>query len=108
MPSKIVYTNISPKRFLSGYSRYGNSKVIYWGWPPKLTFTTYKKKSTSIALNDKFGVIPPGCEYRPDKISQEVYGAPDFWWKILEANGMKDIFEFKTGLTIRLPTDILG
>jgi len=108
MANQIKYINeVSANRFLDGYSRYRNSNVIYYGTPPRIAFTTYKKSPISFNVNDNFGVIPPGAEYRPDKISQKMYGSPDFWWKILEANNMKDIYEFKAGLTIRLPINIL-
>ena len=48
-------------------------------------------------------VISPGYEYRPDLISQMVYGSPDFWWKIMEVNSIKDIFDFKAGVNLRIP-----
>ena len=44
----------------------------------------------------------------PEIVSNKVYGSPDFWWKIMEANNIKDIFDFKTGINIRLPDAILG
>lgn len=103
MAVPIEYAKISPSEFLFGASRYANSKVIYYGTEKKITFATYKKNFVSTSNDDTYGVIPAGAEYRPDKISQEVYGSPDFWWKILEANKMKDIYEFKAGLTIRVP-----
>jgi hypothetical protein len=40
-------------------------------------------------------------------MSNQAYGTPDFWWKILEVNGMKDIFEFKSGENIVIPNNIL-
>jgi hypothetical protein len=48
-------------------------------------------------------VITPGVEYRPDLVSYDKYGTPNSWWMILEANGMKDIWDFKSGKTIMLP-----
>jgi hypothetical protein len=39
-------------------------------------------------------------------VSLETYGVVDYWWKILEANNMKDIFDFKSGVNIRLPGSI--
>jgi hypothetical protein len=47
-------------------------------------------------------------EYRPDLVSQDKYGLPDFWWKIMEVNGMKDIMDFKAGKTIVLPENVYG
>ena len=99
--------SVLTKNILSGFSRYLNSKVIYWGAnPPRLTFTTYKKTPYVPSATDTFGVIPAGSEYRPDKVSQTVYNTPDLWWKIMEVNGIYDIYDFKAGLTIRLPGNI--
>ena len=107
MAVPITSTKIKAKNVLSGFSRYLNSKVIYWGSNiPRLTFTTYQRKPYVPSSTDTFGVIPPGSEYRPDKISQEVYNTPDLWWKIMEVNGIYDIYDFKAGLTIRLPGNI--
>jgi hypothetical protein len=101
-----VNTKIQPKNLLSGFSRYLKSTVIYWGANPRLTFTTYQRKPYTPSPSDTFGVIPPGSEYRPDKVSQNVYNTPDLWWKIMEVNGIYDIYDFKAGLTIRLPGNI--
>lgn len=87
-------------------SRYTESTPILYGESRKLTFTTYKRPIYSEQPTDKVAVIPPGMEYRPDLVSQQAYGVPDFWWRILEANGMMDIFDFKAGKTIRIPESI--
>jgi hypothetical protein len=72
-----------------------------------LTFGTYKKQIPATSSEeDMYTVVTPGFEYRPDLLSQKVYGTPDFWWKILEANNIKDVFEFKTGKNIRLPGNV--
>ena len=52
--------------------------------------------------------MKPGQEYRPDLVSNRVYGTPDFWWRIMEANNIKDVFEFKAGLNLRIPGSVLG
>jgi hypothetical protein len=41
-------------------------------------------------------------------MSFDKYGVSDFWWKIMEANGMKDVMEFKAGRTIVLPENVYG
>lgn len=80
-----------------------SSPVIYYGDQKRLTFETYIRKPYTIQGNEKIMVITKGAEYRPDLIAYEFYGFPDIWWKILEANKMKDIWEFKAGRTILLP-----
>lgn len=106
MANYIEDTNINAKQFVPPSSRYSESKVIYYTEKKLLTFKTYKKTETPLSSKDKYAVITPGVEFRPDLVSQKAYGTVDFWWKILEANGMKDIWEFKSGLNIRIPDAI--
>lgn len=106
MANKIEYTNLSTDIFVGKSSRYLNSNVIYYGNNKVLTFTTYKKKSFTPGVNDQVAVVPSGMQYRPDLVSKQKYGTVDFWWKIMEINNIKDIFEFKAGRTIILPENI--
>jgi len=100
----IELANIPTNAFVSPTSRYIQSTTIYWGKDRLLTFKIYKRTPTSVSPQDKFMVIPGPFQYRPDLISNRVYGTPDFWWKILEANDMSDIWQFKAGTNIRLPS----
>ena len=88
-------------------SRYANGTLIYWGPLNKITFKTYVKSTQTPSSEDNFIVIKAGMEYRPDKLSQLVYGTPDYWWKIMEYNGMKDILEFKIGTNIVVPKNVM-
>lgn len=106
MANKIEFTNIEPARFVTSTSRYAQSKVIFYSDEKITTFETYKKQKFSPSGQDQVAVIPPGMQYRPDLISREKYGTVDFWWKIMEVNGIKDIFDFTAGRTIILPGDI--
>jgi|GEM_PF-3933209 len=109
MANQIITTNIRPiDGYVSGSSRYANSAIIYYGSLHKITFPTYRRKSIIPSENDMFMVIPGGLEYRPDLVSKEMYGSVDFWWRILEMNGMTDIFQFKSGVNIRLPSNVYG
>ena len=101
-------TNIAGTRFVPASSRYADYPVIYYTENKLLTFVTYKKQQTRFSQQDKYYVITAGYEYRPDLVSNKVYGIPDFWWKIMEANNLKDIFDFKAGLNIRIPDAVLG
>jgi hypothetical protein len=40
-------------------------------------------------------------------VSYEFYGTPDYWWRIMELNGMKDIMEFRTGVNIIISGNII-
>lgn len=103
MANKIEEVETSAQRFVNSTSRYVKSKVIRYGDNHKLTFKTYKKQEITSNPADKFAVVPPGMEYRPDLVSYKAYGVPDFWWRIMEANNIKDILDFKAGMTIRIP-----
>lgn len=106
MAIPIEDANMKASRFVIPTSRYINSKVIYWGPLKKLTFTTYKRKSLKPAPSDKYYILEKVYEFRPDKLSKKVFGTEDFWWKLLEANNMKDIYDFKAGVNIRIPGGI--
>jgi hypothetical protein len=103
MANYIETTKINPKKFVTASSRYATSDVLYYTENKLLTFATYKKAAQPLSKQDKYAIITPGTEYRPDLVSQKAYGTVDFWWKILEANGMKDVWEFKAGTNIRIP-----
>lgn len=106
MTIKISKTNIPPVNFVGGMSRYLNQDVIYYSENNLLTFTTYKRKKITRSDKDQVMLITPGYEFRPDLLAYDKYGVVDVWWKILEANKMKDIYEFRSGKTIFLPENI--
>ena len=108
MANKTEYTNLRATDFVTRVSRYAESKVLYYSNEKIITFETYKKKKFVESSGDKVAVIPPGMEFRPDLVSKEKYGLPDFWWRIMESNNIKDIFEFKAGRTIVLPENVYG
>jgi hypothetical protein len=104
MANKLVETDLAPADgYVTPTSRYAESEIIYYGENNLMTFKIYKRKVIGSNSEDKFTVIPAGLEYRPDLMSQRIYGVVDFWWKIMEANGIHDIFDFKAGRNIRLP-----
>lgn len=100
-------TNILTNKFVNFSSRYSDSTIVYYTENKLLAFNTYKKKDFKTSTGDKFMSVTPRFEYRPDLVSQAVYGTCDFWWKIMEVNGIKDIFDFKTGLNLRIPDSVL-
>jgi len=103
MTVPIEYTNIPVQSIMTSSSRYKKQVILYYGERKLLTFNTYNRKNYIPKGNEKVMVITKGIEYRPDLASQDFYGFPDNWWRILEANKMIDIWEFKTGKTILLP-----
>lgn len=102
MAFELKEIKIVKKRILAPLSRYTNSKVYQYGSLPKVTFETYKRGERSPS-NEGVVLITPGWEYRPDLVSFDLYGFPDLWWKIMEYNGIKDILDFKAGVTLQIP-----
>lgn len=96
-------TDINALRFVTVSSRYASSNVIYYTENKYLTFPIYKYEPVPLSREDKYFLISPGEEYRPDLVSQLAYGSVDFWWRIMQANQISDIFEFKAGKNIRIP-----
>ena len=95
--------DVDSSNFVAPTSRYSNSKVLLWSDKHILTFATFKRSTIPLSDSDKYTVITKSTEFRPDLVSQDAYGFPDFWWRILIANNMQDIFEFKVGTNIRVP-----
>lgn len=106
MANKIEFTNIRSTEFVTRLSRYSDSRVVYYSDSRITTFETYKRKKFNPSSRDQVTVITPGMAYRPDLVSFDRYGMPDFWWKIMEANKIKDVMDFKAGRTIVLPENI--
>ena len=108
MAVPIEESPVEPTVFVTNTSRYVNSTVLLWGNQKALTFSTYKRSDDQNDSElDQFAVIPPGEEYRPDLTSNRAFGTPDFWWRILEANNINDIFDYKAGRNIRIPSSLL-
>jgi hypothetical protein len=104
MTVPVFYTQIPTNKVMTPSSRYKKQNIIYYGEQKFMTFDTYFRINYVQKGNERVMVITKGVEYRPDLVSNEFYGFPDNWWKILEANKMMDIWEFKTGKTIILPS----
>jgi hypothetical protein len=99
----IEHTNIRASDVSVVGSRYRNSDVVYYGEQKYLTFSTYKRTPYVSNGKEKIMLINKGVEFRPDLVAFDRYGFQGHWWRILEVNGMKDIWEFKAGTTIFLP-----
>lgn len=107
MTQLIQNSNIETRTIFSTGSRYMNQNIIYYGDKKIITLDTYNRVAYKRTGNERIMLITKGIEYRPDLVSYDVYGFVDNWWRILEANNMKDIWEFKSGVTIFLPDKIL-
>jgi hypothetical protein len=101
MPKPIEYTKSEGRRYVPATSRYVSTPIIMY--EGKLTFPIYKKKQVHFNPKDQHYEITKDVEYRPDLVSNMFFGAPDFWWRIMEMNKMKDVLEFREGRNIILP-----
>jgi hypothetical protein len=107
MANKISYTNYGTNNLVNSTSRYSFRRIIQYGDDNKSTFTVYKDKNARIGPDDKFYEIQKEMEFRPDLVSNQFYGTPDLWWRIMEVNKMIDIMEFRSGRNIRIPNNFL-
>lgn len=107
MTTPIMPAGVSIGRVTRGLSRYRGQTPIYYGEHRLLTFDIYNRETYVPTGDEKVMLITKGLEYRPDLVSYDVYGIPDAWWRIMEANKIMDIFEFSAGRTILIPKDIL-
>lgn len=107
MPNNIIKTGQRPSDlFVNATSRYADSESVYYGSQKLLAYQTYKRNTVPTTPDDKYTVISAGWEFRPDLVSQNIYGVPDFWYKIMEANNIMDIMDFTSGRTIRIPNQV--
>lgn len=107
MSQRIETSNIQTRNVLAPNSRYMKQNIIYYGEKRIITFDTYIREDYKSNGKEKVMLITKGVEYRPDLVSYDFYGFVDNWWRILEVNGMKDIYDFKAGKTIILPNKVL-
>jgi len=62
-----------------------------------------KQIKVSESDSDKFVIIDQGNQYRPDQLSQQVYGTPKFGWAIMEVNNIRSFMELQFGIRVRIP-----
>ena len=106
MANKIQHARINSAAYVDVTSRYLGSRVLYWGENNVVTLETYKRRPPVLGKTDKFYLITAATQYRPDLVANIAYGISSFWWRIMEANAMKDISDFKSGTTIRIPESL--
>lgn len=106
MANKIELSRVLARKMVAANSRYEDSQVIYYGENKYITFPLYRRPTIQKSQNDKYTVIGKGYEYRPDLVAVDFYGTSIFWHRILEANGIKDIWDFKSGLSIKIPGSV--
>ncbi len=105
MTQLITLSDTRSDTIFTSFSRYLNTDIIIYGEEKFATLPTYIRTPIAEDGAEKSMLITKGVEYRPDLVSFDIYGIPDVWWTILEFNGMRDVWDFKSGVTIRIPND---
>ena len=78
-------------------SPYANTDQASW-YLAALTYRPIPRATT-----DKFIVVQGKYDKRPDLLSYDLYGTPDYWWTfmILNPDVLKDpVFDFNAGVQI--------
>lgn len=98
--SKIITPNISTWR-----SRYDKKDQLLLKDNTIVIRNLRKEDMTPVIdTNSTQHIIEAKEQYRPDVVAYNVYGDARFAWIIMSANNIKDIFDFKTGLLITIPS----
>src|SRR5574343_798529 len=90
--TKIVCSNTSP---------YANTPQTDW------YIGRYVHRSIAATSNDGILVIDPSYQYRPDKLSNDLYGSPVYWWvfSVRNPSVIRDpIWDMTVGKTIYTPS----
>ena len=90
--SKVAYPKTSP---------YSDTPQTSW------YLSRYVHREIAPATDDTIVEITKGYEFRPDKMSFDLYGTEAYWWVFMSRNLniLRDpIWDFKTGLYIYAPS----
>lgn len=70
------------------------------------TFYEFIKKSQlylDVSSEDQYYFVDASKQYRPDLISNELYGSPIYYWVILSCNDLISPLQVRANLTLRIP-----
>lgn len=86
-------------------SRYRGSTVTQVEVDGELESYVILRKPLNVPLDteDRFITLDQGNQFRPDVISTQVYGDPNFGWAIMEVNNIRSFVELAMGLRLRIP-----
>jgi hypothetical protein len=86
-------------------SRYRGSTVSQVELDGELESYVFLRKPLLVEpdTEDKYVTLDQGNQFRPDIISNQVYGDPNFGWAIMEVNNIRSFVELTMGLRLRIP-----
>ena len=85
--------------------RYENNKTKIDKDGKRVYTSTYYPK-IPLSNSDRFIQTKEGN--RLDNLAQTFYGDSTLWWVIAQANGIKGFTSLKSGIALRIPSDISG
>lgn len=68
-----------------------------------IEFTRKEQIYIPESKEDDYFYIDASYKFRPDLVSQQVYGTPVLYWVILSCNNMRNPLDLDTGITVRIP-----
>jgi uncharacterized Fe-S radical SAM superfamily protein PflX len=83
-----------------GTSPYAATPQTSWA------ISNYVHRRIPKSIDDQLMVITPDFQYRPDKLSRQIYGTEAYWWVFMARNLklIRDpIWDLKTGISIYIP-----
>jgi hypothetical protein len=86
-------------------SRYRGSTVTQVDNKDELTEYVVLRKPLEVPLTDgdKYIIIDEGNQFRPDILSDQVYGSTRYDWALMEINGIRNFAELQFGIRLRVP-----
>jgi hypothetical protein len=98
-------SNVYSDRDVNTLNRYRNKITLtsYSGY----TVLEFIKKSQLVLeeqSTDQFYFVDVSKQYRPDLISNEMYGTPIYYWVILSCNNLISPLQVTANLTLRIPS----
>lgn len=100
-----VLSNVNSDRDINSLNRYRNkiNLTSYSGYNV-LEFIKKSQLYLPEAPTDQYYFVDASKQYRPDLISNEIYGSPIYYWVILSCNNLISPLQVVTNLTLRLPS----
>lgn len=85
-------------------SRYKGTLVTQFEFQGELRDYVLLKKPISVpeGENDIYVTLDEQNQFRPDILSFQVYGDPNFGWAIMEINDIRSFVELKRGVRLRI------
>ena len=100
-----VLSNVVSDRDVNTLNRYRNKiKLTSYSGYNVIEFIKKSQLYLPEDPSDQYYFVDASKQYRPDLISNEVYGSPIYYWVILSCNNLISPLQVAANLTLRLPS----